>query len=107
MCFEGSSVNCKQQRLAIIISGGNRRSWKKRYFVLKDSTIKYYQSYEKSIEGKKPCGTINLKEGKGVREKDQCACQWPSQAYVGYCFGLATKSRTYYFYTTTEEGNVE
>ena len=82
-------------------AGGNRRSWKKRYFVLKENTIKYY----KSKDSKKVCGHINLTEGTGVREKDQCSCQWPVEAYVDYCFGVATKSRTYYFYTTTEEGS--
>jgi hypothetical protein len=80
----------------------NKRSWEKRYFVLKEDKIEFFKA-----EGdKKVDGTINLTEGRGVREKDQCTCKWHKEAVEDYCFGLATKSQTWYFYTTSEEGQV-
>ena len=51
-------------------------------------------------------GAIDLTEGQGVREMDQCTCKWPPEADEDNCFGLATKSRTWYFYTTSTEGKV-
>lgn len=82
--------------------GNNKRSWEKRYFILKEDRIDYF----KTKGDERAEGTIILTEGKGVREKDQCTCNWPSDTNEDYCFGLAIKSQTWYFYTTSEEGSV-
>lgn len=76
--------------------GGGYRSWKKRYFVLHDSTLKYYS---KEGEGA-PKGTIDLTTGRGVRSKKQCKSveQWPSDATGNTTFGLAVGKRTYFLY---------
>lgn len=79
-------------------AGGNRHSWKKRHFILTEDKIEYF----KTKGAQKKRGTINLTEGKGVRDKDQCKCKWPSGVDAEFCFGLAIESRTYYFYTTSE-----
>ena len=76
--------------------GGSGGGWKKRYFVLEDSTLQYF----KTEESKKPKGCIKLNEGRGVRQREQCKVEWPSDAKEDLCFGVATESRTYYVYTT-------
>jgi hypothetical protein len=77
--------------------GGSYRNWKKRYFILRKSTLSYY-----AVEGdKNPKGVIDLTNGRGVRSKDQCHLDvkaWPSAASEELAFGLAVKDRTYYIY---------
>ena len=79
--------------------GGIGGGWKKRYFVLEDSTLHYY----KNEEAKKARGCIELTEGRGVRQREQCKVEWPSEAKKDLCFGIATDYRTYYFYATDEQ----
>lgn len=87
-------ANCKN--LCIFeCTGGSGGKWKKRYFVLDESTLRYY----KNEDSKKEKGCIELSEGRGVREKDQCKVKWPSEA-KDLCFGVAIESRTYYLYAT-------
>lgn len=76
--------------------GGSGGGWKKRYFVLEDCTLRYF----KTEESKKPKGCIKLNEGRGVRQREQCKVEWPSEAKEDLCFGVATESRTYYVYAT-------
>lgn len=80
----------------IVFAGGTGGSWKKRYFVLEDSTLSYF----KTEESKKAKGCIQLTEGRGVRQRKQCKVEWPSDAKEDLCFGIATESRTYYIYAT-------
>lgn len=75
--------------------GGSYRSWKKRHFVLKGSTLSYYNA-----PNERPKGEIDLKTGRGVRPKSKCTLEWPSAAKANLCFGVATDSRTYYVYGT-------
>ncbi len=82
--------------ISLSLIGGGYRNWKKRYFVLRDSTLCYYVK-----EGEEsPKGTIQLSTGRGVRTKMQCKSveQWPKEAKNGVTFGLAVESRTYYLY---------
>lgn len=77
-------------------SGGAYRSWKKRYFVLQDTTLCYYVK-----EGDEaPKGTIDLTTGRGVRTKKQCQSVelWPKDATDDATFGLAVENRTYFIY---------
>ncbi len=95
-------ITCKKY-IFLSTLGGNKKGWNKRYFTLKEGKVEYFKK-----EGdKKVRGTIELGLGRGVREKDKCGCKWPSSVEDGHCFGLAIETRTYYFYTTSEEGNVE
>jgi hypothetical protein len=77
-------------------AGGAGGGWKRRYFVLENSTLRYF----KTEESTKPKGCVELTEGRGVRERDQCKIEWPSEAKKELCFGLAIESRTYYIYAT-------
>lgn len=76
--------------------GGGYRNWKKRYFMLEDSTLTYYCKEGDPV----PKGTIDLSMGRGVRSKEQCKSveQWPSDAAENLTFGLAVESRTYFIY---------
>ena len=47
-------------------------------------------------------GTIDLAEGRGVRQREHCSLEWPKDAKNGLCFGLSTEARTYYIYGTSE-----
>ncbi|KAL5481861.1 hypothetical protein EMCRGX_G022121 [Ephydatia muelleri] len=76
--------------------GGAYRNWKKRYFVLKGSTLSYYNAPNEQ----QAKGEIDLKTGRGVRPKSKCTLEWPSAAKANLCFGVATDSRTYYIYGT-------
>ena len=103
ICWEGEG-GCPGRANSFVRNlDNNKRSWDKRYFILRDKKMDFY----KEQGDQKAEGSINLTEGKGVREKKQCTCKWPSEAVEDYCFGLATKSQTWYFYTTSEEGTVE
>jgi hypothetical protein len=84
------------------LTGGQGKKWKQRYVVLFGDKIDYYKKKGAS----KAHGTIQLSEARGVREMSQCKCKWPSTTSEEYAFGLAVKSRTYYFYTSPDEGNV-
>ena len=76
------------------MTGGSYRSWKKRYFVLSDSEMKYFAK-----EGEtNPKKVIDLKKGRGIRNRDQCDLEWPKDAKPGLSFGLATEGRTFYLY---------
>ena len=81
------------------ITGGRGGSWKKRYFALEDSTLCYF----KSEESRKARGCIDLTKGRGVRSREQCKVEWPSEANKDLCFGVATESRTYYIYATDNQ----
>lgn len=76
-------------------AGGSYRNWKKRYFVLSNSSLQYFAK-----EGDQtPKGTIDLTQGRGIRTKDQCELEsWPKEAKPGLAFGLAIEGRTYYIY---------
>jgi hypothetical protein len=105
LCLHGAAVldiYLTTDSVMLLLSGGTRRSWKRRYFILADNKLEYF----KTKGAKKVKGSIILSEGKGVREKHQCECVWPPFVHMDNCFGLATKSRTYYLYTTTAEGNI-
>ena len=84
--------------------GGAYRSWKKRYFVLCDSSLCYY----KKESDTNPKGTIDLATGRGVRTKKQCVAveDWPKDAKKEVTFGLSVESRTYYLYGSEKE-NIE
>ena len=77
-------------------AGGSYRNWKKRYFSLKGTNLSYY----KTKDDASPKGEIDLKTGRGVRNKKHCSSEldWPQEAKAALSFGLATKSRTYYLY---------
>ncbi len=79
------------------VVGGSYRNWKKRYFILRKSTLTYY-----GTEGdKKPKGVIDLASGRGVRKKVHCLLleeDWPNEATEDLAFGLAVTGRTYYMY---------
>ncbi len=63
-----------------------------------------YYANDNIIDGVSvPRGTINLTEGRGVRRRQHCDLEWPSDAKSGLGFGLATENRTYYFYGTDKE----
>lgn len=78
------------------LKGGSYKNWKKRHFVLKGTTLFYY----KAKADANPKGEIDLKTGRGVRNKNHCSAnlEWPQDAKPAVSFGLATKSRTYYMY---------
>ena len=81
--------------LKYFYAGGSYRSWKKRYFVLKDSSLQYYRNEADAS----PKGSIDLTGGRGVREKIHCQLErWPNEAKSGFSFGVATETRTYYIY---------
>lgn len=81
--------------------GGGYRNWKKRYFVLEDSTLCYYTK-----EGEAAAkGTIDLATGRGVRSKEQCRSveKWPNDANDDTTFGLAVEKRTYFIYGSDKD----
>ena len=82
------------------LKGGQYRNWKKRYFVLKNTTLSYYNK-----EGdEKTKGDIDLTKGRGVRSKKQTqGLEWPDDAKHSLAFGLAVEGRTYYFYGSDAE----
>lgn len=75
-------------------SGGSYRSWKKRYFILSDASLKYYTKEGDNT----PKKVIDLKQGRGIRNRKQCELEWPKDAKPGLSFGLATENRTFYLY---------
>lgn len=75
-------------------AGGSYKNWKKRYFILRESTLQYYKK-----EGEPaPKGVVDLSTGRGVRSMKQCDLDWPDCARPGQSFGLAVEHRTYYLY---------
>ncbi len=84
--------SCHESCLSCI--GGSYRSWKKRYFVLKEATLEYYTKEN----DKAPQKSIDLKTGRGIRTRNQCDLEWPDKAKPGRCFGIALESRTFYLY---------
>jgi len=78
----------------LLNSGGNIRNWKKRWFILHETTLNYYVKEGDAKEKK----TIDFTKGRGVRAKKECNIDddWPGNAK--YCFGVATEGRTWYFY---------
>ena len=58
--------------------------------------MKYY----KKEEDQKPKRVVSLADGRGVRRREECKVEWPSDARDRLSFGLATASRTYYIYST-------
>lgn len=91
-CMHFQCVMCVR---CLYAGGGFGGSWKRRYFVLEQSTLRYF-----SNPGSDQRGVINLAEGRGVRQRDQCKVDWPYEAKKHLCFGIATESRTYYLYAT-------
>ena len=80
-------------------SGGKYRNWKKRYFVLTGTTVRYYVN-----EGDAAArGEIDLATGRGVRQRHHCSLEWPKEAKEGISFGLSTEGRTFYLYGTDKE----
>ncbi len=79
-----------------IPAGGSYRNWKKRYFILVDSSLSYYKKQDDVISK----GTIDLTTGRGIRSKEQCASVevWPKEAKDNVTFGLSVESRTYFLY---------
>ena len=75
-------------------TGGSYKNWKKRYFVLRDSTLQYYKKESEPS----PKGIVDLSSGRGVRSRKQCDLEWPDSAKSEQSFGLAIDNRTYYFY---------
>ena len=79
------------------ILGGLYRNWKKRFFILKGTSLLYYKN-EGDASPKK---TIDLTTGRGVRSKAHTKeVQWPDNAKNSITFALAVEGRTYYFYGT-------
>lgn len=80
-----------------VCAGGSYRSWKRRYFILRKSTLSYF-----AAEGdKKPKGVIDLTHGRGVRSKEQCQLEeeeWPVVAVGNLAFGVAVEERTFHVY---------
>ena len=79
---------------SMYVAGGSYRNWKRRHFVLKENTLSYYVNEGDVI----PKGKIDLSTGRGVRIRQHCQLEWPSEAKPGLSFGLATESRTFYLY---------
>lgn len=77
------------------------KKWEKKYAILKGDEMEYYKKKDGKVQG-----TIEMCLTRGVRDMVQCKCKWPSWVTDEYAFGLATEKRTYYFHTTSEEGNV-
>eukprot|EP01137_Pigoraptor_chileana_P018881 Opistho-2@79062 len=67
--------------------GGNVKSWKRRWFALKDDKLIYF----KSFEDKKPLGIIDLHMCSSVTEAE-------SENGVTNSFALVSPSRKFYFY---------
>lgn len=76
--------------------GGKYRNWKKRYFVLKGTSIQYFVNQGDAVAR----GNIDLTKARGVRKRNHCALDWPKDAKNGLCFGISTEERTYYLYGT-------
>ena len=77
--------------------GGQYRNWKKRYFVLKGTTL----TYSVKEDDAEPKGVIDLTKGRGVRAKNQTqGLEWPDEAKNSVAFGLAIEGRTYYLFGT-------
>ena len=78
--------------------GAEYRTWKKRYFVLKDTTIIYYANKGDTLEK----GRIDLTKGYGIRDKIQTmgmgGVNWPPNVDRCVSFGIAVEGRTYYLY---------
>lgn len=96
-------MSCRLIELALplnLFSGGQYRSWKKRHFVLKNTSLSYYVK-----EGdEQPKGVIDLSKGRGVRAKNQTSgLEWPDEAKKNLAFGLAVEGRTYYFYGSSAD----
>ena len=99
--MQGFQIICPL--LLDIIGGVYRSSWKQKWFVLKGESLNYYDDEEgEGDAAKSPKKTIDLKNARGVRTKDQCATEsWPKDAT--FCFGLATAKRTWYFYGSNDK----
>ena len=96
------SFYCHNHQTCLDLSGGKGKKWKKRFLVLDGDKMEYFTK-----EGAgKVHGTINLSEGRGVREMGQCQCKWPKGVTEELGFGLAMESRTFYFHAVPEEGSV-
>ena len=85
-----------------VFSGGSYRNWKRRYFILRSSTLSYYAE-----EGDKtPKGVIDLTHGRGIRSKGECQLEegeWPTSASQQLAFGLALEERTFFMYGLDED----
>jgi len=94
-------VQTAANKLCCIYTGGSYRNWKKRYFVLQDSTLCYYAKEGDAT----PKGTIDLVSGRGVRTKEQCKSveKWPKDAKDDMTFGLAMNDRTFFIYGKDKE----
>eukprot|EP00163_Fabomonas_tropica_P002582 TRINITY_DN1199_c0_g1_i1.p1 TRINITY_DN1199_c0_g1~~TRINITY_DN1199_c0_g1_i1.p1 ORF type:complete len:342 (-),score=76.99 TRINITY_DN1199_c0_g1_i1:118-1143(-) len=68
--------------------GGLRKNWKKRWFVMKDATLSYYEKPESVVTKAKAKGTIELID---------VICQENNEMGKDHCFELVTGQRTYYF----------
>lgn len=87
--------------MSFLYPGGSYRNWKRRYFILRPSSLSYYAE-----EGDKtPKGAIDLTQSRGIRSKEQCLLEereWPIAATKCLAFGLAVKERTFYMYGCDE-----
>ena len=78
-----------------MFAGVSNPSFQRRYLVLQGTTL----SWRKNDSVKKPKALIDLREGRGVREKNQThsTVPWPAGVSTDLCFAVATEKRTYYF----------
>ena len=77
------------------ILGGLYRNWKKRFFILKGTSLSYYKNEGDTT----PKKTIDLTTGRGVRSKAHTKeVQWPNDAKNSVTFALAVEGRNFYFY---------
>ena len=82
----------------MLIGGVYHVTWKERYFILRENSLSYYVKKDDD----KPKKVIDLTEGRGVREMEQCTMKdWPEDAK--FCFGVALPKRTWYFYGSDDE----
>jgi len=71
--------------------GGSIKTWKKRYFVLKDGQLAYFRN-----PGEDPIDTLNISGASSIRAADKKKSK-PN------CFEIAFKERTYAFSCDSEE----
>eukprot|EP01090_Pellita_catalonica_P017651 TRINITY_DN5375_c0_g1_i1.p1 TRINITY_DN5375_c0_g1~~TRINITY_DN5375_c0_g1_i1.p1 ORF type:complete len:289 (-),score=34.58 TRINITY_DN5375_c0_g1_i1:53-919(-) len=64
--------------------GGKRKNWKRRWFVLTQKTLCYYEREPRGNDGRKPLGVISLRNTFIIPSSEKL-----------HCFALTTTNRTY------------